>query len=90
MMTEVRPSRTEHLRSERSQNLARPVTVKHMELVSDLEVAVGFRDGDEGALREAYVRWAPIVHRVALRALQEPGRRRRRHPAGVRQRLAGP
>ena len=40
--------------------------------MSDLEVAVGFREGDETALREAYVRWAPVVHRVALRALRSP------------------
>jgi RNA polymerase sigma-70 factor (ECF subfamily) len=43
-----------------------------VETLSDLEVAVGFREGDESALREAYVRWGPVVHRVALRALRSP------------------
>ncbi len=44
-------------------------TVFGVEALSDLDVAESFRAGDELALREAYVRWAPLVHRVALRAL---------------------
>lgn len=72
MMTEVGPRAAGRLQVQRSQDGPIAATVEEMEIVSDLEVAVGFRDGDEGALREAYARWAPVVHRVALRALRSP------------------
>jgi RNA polymerase sigma factor (sigma-70 family) len=36
---------------------------------SDLEVAEGFRDGDEACLGEAYRRWSSLVYTVALRSL---------------------
>ena len=48
------------------------VTVVLVDTISDLDVALGFRAGDELSLREAYVRWAPVVNRVALRALRNP------------------
>lgn len=32
-------------------------------------LALAFRDGDETALAEAYRRWSPLVHHVALRSL---------------------
>lgn len=71
-MTELSPSRKVGPQLHRSQDRAVGASVDGMETLSDLEVAVGFRDGDETALREAYVRWAPVVHRVALRALRSP------------------
>ena len=38
-------------------------------MLSDPEVALGFRDGDEGCLSEAYARWSPLVFTLALRSL---------------------
>jgi RNA polymerase sigma-70 factor (ECF subfamily) len=38
-------------------------------VLSDGEVAAGFRDGDEACLVEAYERWASLVHTIALRSL---------------------
>ncbi len=49
-----------------------PTTLRQVETRDDFDVAVGFQSGDETALREAYVRWAPVVHRVALRGLRNP------------------
>jgi RNA polymerase sigma factor (sigma-70 family) len=37
--------------------------------LSDAEIALGFRDGDETCLSEAYARWAPLVFTIALRSL---------------------
>nr|WP_241681355.1 sigma-70 family RNA polymerase sigma factor [Pseudactinotalea terrae] len=37
----------------------------------DEELAASFREGDPGAVREAYDRWSPLVHTLALRALGE-------------------
>lgn len=36
--------------------------------LTDLDVAIGFRDGHEGSLAEAYRRWSRLVHATALRA----------------------
>ena len=38
-------------------------------VLSDVEVAEGFRDGDDTCLAEAYRRWSPLVYTVALRSL---------------------
>jgi RNA polymerase sigma factor (sigma-70 family) len=38
-------------------------------MLSDAEVAVGFRDGDEVCLAEAYTRWSSVVFTIALRSL---------------------
>ena len=38
-------------------------------VLSDAEVAEGFRDGDDECLAEAYNRWSALVYTVALRAL---------------------
>jgi RNA polymerase sigma-70 factor (ECF subfamily) len=38
-------------------------------MLSDAEVALGFRDGDEGCLSEAYTRWSRLVFTIALRSL---------------------
>ena len=35
----------------------------------DLEISSGFRSGDERCLEQAYARWGPLVHTIALRAL---------------------
>lgn len=37
--------------------------------MSDVDVAVGFRDGDEACLAEAYTRWSSLVFTIALRSL---------------------
>ncbi|MDF2967070.1 MAG: polymerase, sigma-24 subunit, subfamily [Nocardioidaceae bacterium] len=42
------------------------------DLVGDDALAEAFSSGDTWALGEAYRRWAPLVHTVALRALGEP------------------
>ena len=42
---------------------------QHERMLTDLEVAEGFRDGDEQCLSEAYVRWSPLVFTMALRSL---------------------
>ena len=39
------------------------------EMLSDAEVAAGFRDGDQTCLAEAYSRWSSLVHTIALRSL---------------------
>lgn len=39
---------------------------------TDLDVATGFSAGDDNCLREAYARWGPLVHTVALRSLGVP------------------
>ena len=41
----------------------------HERMLSDADVAVGFRDGDEGCLSEAYLRWSSLVFTIALRSL---------------------
>ncbi len=53
----------------RSLRLPPADSVKPVEVLPDVDVARGFQLGDEQALREAYARWAPLVHRVALRGL---------------------
>lgn len=45
------------------------LSVVDVEGLSDEDVAVGFGAGDEACLREAYVRWAPLVHTIAMRSL---------------------
>jgi RNA polymerase sigma factor (sigma-70 family) len=42
-----------------------------VDTLTDEDVAVGFRAGDEACLAEAYHRWSPLVYTVALRALGE-------------------
>ncbi|GAA2039481.1 sigma-70 family RNA polymerase sigma factor [Agromyces tropicus] len=37
--------------------------------LDDRDVGLAFADGDEGALREAYARWATLVFRLAYRSL---------------------
>ena len=51
-------------------HLASVFQVWHDErMPSDSEVAIGFRDGDEACLMEAYARWSSIVFTIALRSL---------------------
>jgi hypothetical protein len=37
--------------------------------LDDAEVAAAFADGEEWALAEAYRRWSPLVHTLAVRTL---------------------
>jgi len=45
------------------------LTGKTESALEDSEVAAGFADGEEWALAEAYRRWSPLVHTLALRTL---------------------
>jgi RNA polymerase sigma-70 factor (ECF subfamily) len=47
-------------------------TVVDVPVLDDKQVAAGFRFGDEACLREAYDRWAPLVHTIAVRSLGVP------------------
>jgi RNA polymerase sigma factor (sigma-70 family) len=38
-------------------------------MLSEADIALGFRDGDEACLSEAYARWSPLVFTIALRSL---------------------
>lgn len=43
-----------------------------VEVDPDVRLATAFAAGDEGALRDAYARWAGLVHSLAIRSLGDP------------------
>lgn len=47
-------------------------SVRLADAVSDASVGIGFAEGDEWALEEAYHRWGALIHTVALRATGNP------------------
>jgi RNA polymerase sigma-70 factor (ECF subfamily) len=42
---------------------------QHDDVLSDADVAAGFRAGDDACLAEAYTRWGSLVYTIALRSL---------------------
>lgn len=69
MMAVLSPARPATPRRTPLSHTPLPATADAPPAWPDADVARRFHDGDEAALAEAYRRWSPLVHTLALRAL---------------------